>query len=96
MRDVQMLVTLNPFTLRSEYAGKHTKGVASDYSSWLILFTNLGSLYYVVIREQVQSILWISRSRSCCTIVFTKFAFFGIQQRHEESRHCAATVFAGQ
>ena len=80
MRDVQMLVTFNPFTLRYEYAGKHTKGVTSDYSSWLALFTNFGSLYNVVMRAQVQSILWISRSRLRCTIVFNKFAFFGIQQ----------------
>ena len=43
--------------------GKHTKGVTYDYSSWLTLFTNFGSLYNVVMREQVQSILEISRSR---------------------------------
>ena len=72
MRDVQMLVTLNPFTLRSEYEGKHTKGVTSDYSSWLALFTNFGSLYNVVIRDQVQSILGLSRSRLRGTIVFSK------------------------
>ena len=80
MRDVQMLVTINQFTLGSEYEGKHTKGMTSDNSSWLALFTNFGSLYNVVIREQVQSILGISRSRLRCTIVFTKFALFGIQQ----------------
>jgi len=59
VRDVQMLVTINPFTLRSEYAGKCTKGVASDHSSWLTSFTNFGSLYNVVMRKQVQSILGI-------------------------------------
>ena len=65
MRDGQMLVTINPFTLRSECAGKHTKGVTSDYSSWLTLFTNFGTLYNGVMRKQVQRILGISRSRLC-------------------------------
>ena len=81
VRDVQMLVTLNIFTLRSEYGGAgETPKVISDYSSWLTWFTNFGSLYNGVMREQVQSILRISRSRLCGTIVFPKFAFFGILQ----------------
>jgi len=84
VRDVQMLVTLNHFTRWSEYAGKHTKGVTSDYSSLLALFTNFGSLYNVVMSEEVQSTLGILRSRLCCTIVFTKFAFFRIQQSKQK------------
>ena len=77
MSPVGSLITLNPFTLRSEYAGKHTKGVTSGYSNWLALFANLVSLYNVVIREQVQSILRLSSSHNRLHI---KFAFFGIQQ----------------
>ena len=72
MRDVQILMTLNPFTFGLNTREKHAKGVTSDYSSWLALFSNFGSLDNVVIREQVQSILGLSRSRLRGTIVFSK------------------------